>query len=73
MLNSSETLVSNNDNYRHNQRDQDHRSYDSAYGTHAGVAPLLSFQLQLVVSSNKLLANIPASRSIPKTSLIATT
>jgi len=39
---SSETLISKNDNYRHNQRDQDHRSYDSAFG-HAGVSPLLSF------------------------------
>ena len=35
---SLETLPSKNEHYGHKQRDQDQRSYDSAYG-HAGVAP----------------------------------
>ena len=39
MLNPSlENLPSKNEHYGHKQRDQDQRSYDSAYG-HAGVAP----------------------------------
>jgi hypothetical protein len=62
---SLETLVSKNNNYRHKQRNQDHRSYDSTYSRHAGFSPLLSFHLQLVVASNKLLATIPGSSSIP--------
>ena len=75
MLNlSSETLVSKNDNYRHKERDQDQRSYDSSYGRHAGVfsSPQLPASAG-VVASNKLLASIPASRSILKTLLIVTT
>ena len=74
MLNlSSETLVSKKNNYRHKHRDQDNRSYNSAYSRHAGVSPLLSFQLQLVAANNKLLAGMLASSSIPKTSLLVTT